>query len=462
MSFTIEFEDGTRETNIQILGDVSIMYKPFISHVAWSRLSDGDTVTLNFDPDVLYNENYSHLKENGITETDIFNNIQAKSKFTNIMMYVRNNITHIEVECDGNNVNLSLCPPKVTYLELIDFSNDSLAGCPDHITKLNITIGSNLKSLGGCPAGLEQLNLFNCKKLVSLRDIPDTLYKLRIQQCPSLPIKPGMFPKHLKILDTSGFYNKLNTLSMSDIPVSLDTLNFNGSAFTSLEGCPKTLKRLDLSDCQYLESLKGCPEGLEYLNIEGSISLKSLDGISKRLKHLEIGGFNESVYDTTYTPHLPYPINVDKITLHYETHISVIPKNIKNIKSIELYECEYWDDFVGFPKTITSINTMGGCTMLDSLAGLRIGLTDLTVNNCMIRSLIGLPSTLKELNVSDCGELTSLVGCPPDVTKLRIQNCGGLTTLKGCPICIEELDIRGCASLKSLDHVPRHVRVITN
>ena len=163
-------------------------------------------------------------------------------------------------------LDLAALPRQLTHLDITGCTNQSLAGIPaDHLTHLTASFCDELRSLDGLPPKLAFLDISQTavqgwQRLPNLRELHFRAAKLK-----EMPPLPGT----LRVLDLSG--SQL-LQSLDRLPSGLEELNVAGTGLARLPDLPPTLKTLNIGGSR-IHSLKGLKPGLETLVVSpGQIS----------------------------------------------------------------------------------------------------------------------------------------------------------------------------------------------
>ena len=271
-------------------------------------------------------------------------------------------------------------------------------------------------------------------KDTSLKSIPTELKHGKQEQY--IDVDTGKYLDKPVLIDTSDIIiqhcpNLINLENFPRTEADVNIIITNCSSLVSLQGLPQTAgSSLQVSGCPRLRDLRGAPEKF----------------INKGTKVGQVGGQVVHLY------------------------------TLENLTSLE-----------GLP-AINGLLTINSCLRLESLRGIKPGLTSFNFANLSISSLEGMPremalAYLKESlahrsnQISKCNNLVNLVGAPqnldnvtihecesftdftgaPNLKNLTIHNCPNLTSLKGLPETMETLIITDCPNLKTLEGLPEKI-----
>ncbi|GLT30404.1 hypothetical protein SLA2020_052050 [Shorea laevis] len=329
----------------------------------------------------------------------------------------------------------------------------------------------------GLPLHLKKLQL---EDLVVLESLPDGLMKngdrgnnmlqleeLVIRGCEQLKFFPGdKLPNTLKRLQIQNCEN-LESLpegvNLEHLEISLPSLK----CFPSSK-LPSALKRLEIKECKQLESLpdrllQDCTQ-LEGMRIEHVENLRSLpiDSMHNLSGLVELGLCSchglESLSEIS-----PSSVrNLKTLEIRFSKNLKFLPSEMWNLKSMRrlvMWDCPGITSIPegGFPLNLETLEigyegmrlsmVEWGLSRLTSLKSLTIGWT------CPTDSL-QLPNSLKSLTISRVDNLKSISkGLLRNLQSLEILcflYCSELRSLsKGClPTSLQLIRLRGCPFLK--------------
>jgi outer membrane protein YopM len=134
---------------------------------------------------------------------------------------------------------LGQLPRQLTGLAVTHATLRSLAGCPPHLTRLDLRSTDHLVTIKELPRSLESLNLLNSRDLERIAaELPQSLRFLNLAgtKIVELPI----LPPHLEELDISGTH----IARLSGLPRGLQVLTLSPGSVRSLKGLPDTVREL--------------------------------------------------------------------------------------------------------------------------------------------------------------------------------------------------------------------------
>jgi hypothetical protein len=191
------------------------------------------------------------------------------------------------------NVRIETWIAKGRCKRILDLSNlqlETLPNLPATVRRLNIT-NNNLRTLIGLPVNLKELWLYNNPHLESLEGIP-----LR-----------------LRLLQLGGSCTYINDMikNIKDLPNNIRTLYIHGMNIINIINLPYELRRLEILDCDYLQTIYAFPPKLVSLYM------------------------NEVKYDGPYTLP-PFPNTLRIIELIYVSELKELPDFPSELRSLSL------------------------------------------------------------------------------------------------------------------------------
>ncbi|XP_033135704.1 disease resistance protein TAO1 isoform X2 [Brassica rapa] len=343
------------------------------------------------------------------------------------------------------------CIGTLTSLEELDLSSTSLQSLPSSI--------GNLKNL-------QKLHVMHC---ASLSKIPDTINKLAslqeliidgsaVEELP-LSLKPGSLSK---IPDT---INKL---------ASLQELIIDGSAVEELPlslkpGSLPCLAKFSAGGCK---SLKQVPSSVGWLNSLLQLKLDStpITTLPEEISQLR---FIQKVElrNCLSLKSLPNKIG-DMDTLHSlyleGSNIEELPENFGNLENLVLLQMNKCKNLKKLPNSFGGLKSLCHLymeeTLVMELPGSFGNLSNLRVLNLGNNKFHSLPSSLKglsslkELSLCDCQELTCLPSLPCNLEKLNLANCCSLESISDLSelTMLHELNLTNCGivdDIPGLEHL---------
>nr|VDC61945.1 unnamed protein product [Brassica rapa] len=337
------------------------------------------------------------------------------------------------------------CIGTLTSLEELDLSSTSLQSLPSSI--------GNLKNL-------QKLHVMHC---ASLSKIPDTINKLAslqeliidgsaVEELP-LSLKPESLSK---IPDT---INKLASLqeliidgsAVEELPLSLKPVSLPCLAKFSAGGC---------------KSLKQVPSSVGWLNSLLQLKLDStpITTLPEEISQLR---FIQKVElrNCLSLKSLPNKIG-DMDTLHSlyleGSNIEELPENFGNLENLVLLQMNKCKNLKKLPNSFGGLKSLCHLYMEETLVmelpesfGNLSNLRILNLGNNKFHSLPssfkGL-SSLKELSLCDCQELTCVPPLPCNLEKLNLANCCSLESISDLSelTMLHELNLTNCGKVDDI------------
>ncbi|XP_047321221.1 disease resistance protein RUN1-like [Impatiens glandulifera] len=383
-------------------------------------------------------------------------------------------------------------------LEKLDLSRCKFLGelpiCLGHLSSLKEfdLNGSAVKKIPQSIEGLKNLEKLNLMWCDSLTDIPDSignlrwLTKLSLNGTPlkELPSSIGSL-SYLKQL-SAGNCKLLNALPSSiERFVSLESLELNGTPITNLPdeiGRLKSLVKLEILNSEHLETLPksiGDILSLETLLI-GSTKLKELPESIGKLENLSMLRLNQCtnliklpgsivnmrslhnfLMENTAVSELPekFGMLTNLIVLKMgkkpyseqakNAKEAVLPSSFSKLCKLEEFNARSCNLVGGIPDDFESLSRLeilnlghnyGICSLPSSLKGLGF-LKKLLIPHCKeIKSLPPLPSSLEEIDASNCTMLEHISDLSnlEYLSELNFTNCGKLENIPGLE-CLKSL-----------------------
>jgi hypothetical protein len=138
---------------------------------------------------------------------------------------------------------LGQLPRQLTGLAVTHATLSSLAGCPPHLTRLDLRSTDHLVAITDLPPSLESLNLLNSRDLERIAArLPQSLHYLNLAG--TKLVKLPILPPHLQVLDIS----RTHITSLIGLPHGLQALTLSPGSVGSLKGLPDTVRELRFLD----------------------------------------------------------------------------------------------------------------------------------------------------------------------------------------------------------------------
>ncbi|CAN6976212.1 unnamed protein product [Brassica rapa subsp. trilocularis] len=308
------------------------------------------------------------------------------------------------------------CIGTLTSLEELDLSSTSLQSLPSSI--------GNLKNL-------QKLHVMHC---ASLSKIPDTINKLAslqeliidgsaVEELP-LSLKPGSLPCLAK-------FSAGGCKSLKQVPSSVGWLN--SLLQLKLDSTPITTLPEEISQLRFIQKVE----------LRNCLSLKSLPN--------KIGDM-----DTLHSLYLE------------GSNIEELPENFGNLENLVLLQMNKCKNLKKLPNSFGGLKSLCHLymeeTLVMELPGSFGNLSNLRVLNLGNNKFHSLPSSLKglsslkELSLCDCQELTCLPSLPCNLEKLNLANCCSLESISDLSelTMLHELNLTNCGivdDIPGLEHL---------
>lgn len=134
--------------------------------------------------------------------------------------------------------------------------------------------------------------------------------------------------------------------------------------------------------------------------------------------------------------------------------ITELPALPTSLEELDCSDCPLLQKLPALPAPLTVL-TCKGCSELKELPNLPVGLTNLDCGLCKnLKQLPDLPTSLIKLNCRFCSSLEKLPPLPHSLTKLYCWNCTELKELPLLPEGLTELSCWGCVGLKKFPTLP--------
>ncbi|CAN6556114.1 unnamed protein product [Malus baccata var. baccata] len=338
-------------------------------------------------------------------------------------------------------------------------------------------------------SSLQELRIHKCSSLVSFPDVglPPSLKDIEITYCDSLIyFAKFQIPQNLRRIEITWCKSLKSLVDEEAVGSSWSSFSHSCLEYLSIQGCesltslslsgqlPRTLKHLDLENCDRLELIAGdgffrdnTNDCLEYIRIWNCQNLKSLpDGLChlSNLQELYIRECGSLVS----IPRLSggrRPSNLREILIQDCEKLEALPEDMHNLNSLEKLIIDYREGLT-FPPNLTSLDIwkVKSCKSLWELEWGLHRLTSLEIRGedpdtvsfppDMVRMetlfpkylnrliIVGFPN-LKKLSSKGFQFLTSL-------QSLWLYHCPKLASIpeEGLPPSLEELVIVRCPVLK--------------
>eukprot|EP00210_Caulerpa_lentillifera_P008780 g8376.t1 len=168
----------------------------------------------------------------------------------------------------------------------------------------------------------------------------------------------------------------------------------------TFEGVPGSLHTLHIEQCYELASLKGLPQNLHTLTLQALPELQSIEGLPENLKRLQLVSLDRSqIIDLPKSLELErLPNALKHLRLESSPELFAIENLPPELETLEIDDVPCCNTLAMIPHTLTSLK-LRNLPRLESLAGLPSTLIDLKLHFLNIKTLEGLPSSLKFLEV---------------------------------------------------------------
>lgn len=138
---------------------------------------------------------------------------------------------------------LDQLPRQLTNLAVTHATLRSLAGCPPHLTRLDLRSTDHLVTITELPPSLVSLNLLNSRHLEKITaKLPQSLHFLNLAG--TMIVELPALPPHLEELDISGTH----IARLTGLPHGLRVLTLSPGFVRSLTGLPDTVRELRFLD----------------------------------------------------------------------------------------------------------------------------------------------------------------------------------------------------------------------
>nr|BBC44095.1 predicted putative disease resistance RPP13-like protein 1 [Malus domestica]BDT61646.1 RPP13-like protein 1 [Malus domestica] len=319
-------------------------------------------------------------------------------------------------------------------------------------------------------SSLQELRIHECSSLVSFPDVGlPSLKDIQITSCDSLIyFAKFQIPQNLRRTEIKDCKSLKSLVDEEAVSSSWSSFSHSCLEYLRIRGCesltslslsgqlPRTLKHLDLENCDRLELIAGdgffrdnTNDCLEYIRIWNCQNLKSLpDGLChlSNLQTLGIGNCGSLVS----IPRLSggrRPSNLRKIWIIGCNKLEALPEDMHNLNSLEELSIDYREGLT-FPPNLTSLE-IGKVKSCKSLWELEWGLHRLTsLRELGIRSTdpdtVSFPPDMVRMETLFPKSLTNLsIDGFPNLKKLSSKGFQFLTSL-------QSLDLSNCPKLASI------------
>ncbi|XP_050112577.1 putative disease resistance RPP13-like protein 1 isoform X1 [Malus sylvestris] len=319
-------------------------------------------------------------------------------------------------------------------------------------------------------SSLQELRIHECSSLVSFPDVGlPSLKDIQITSCDSLIyFAKFQIPQNLRRTEIKDCKSLKSLVDEEAVGSSWSSFSHSCLEYLRIRGCeslmslslsgqlPRTLKHLDLENCDRLELIAGdgffrdnTNDCLEYIRIWNCQNLKSLpDGLChlSNLQTLGIGNCGSLVS----IPRLSggrRPSNLRKIWIIGCNKLEALPEDMHNLNSLEELSIDYREGLT-FPPNLTSLE-IGKVKSCKSLWELEWGLHRLTsLRELGIRSTdpdtVSFPPDMVRMETLFPKSLTNLsIDGFPNLKKLSSKGFQFLTSL-------QSLDLSNCPKLASI------------
>jgi hypothetical protein len=205
---------------------------------------------------------------------------------------------------------------------------------------------------------------------------------------------------------------------------------------------------LDASDAEagktwYLKNTLKSHDGLYYIDDDGKLCIKERT-------------YGDIIYKHSVTE-VPYALNANGHAVSFlDLNMTNLEKVVmpNNVKKVNIENCKF-DDLKGLENAVNQkyiINVYLEDISITSGVGLPATLGNLIIKDCgLLESLDGskLRTAVGEVAISDCGRFTSLAGLPGDVDVLLLANLPSLTSLEGIAKTVKK-----CRVIEFHDNIP--------
>ncbi|KAL6129689.1 hypothetical protein ACLB2K_073038 [Fragaria x ananassa] len=339
-------------------------------------------------------------------------------------------------------------------------------------------------------ASLQRLTISNCPKLVALPDedgkLPPVLQYLDLKHCRSLMKLPGKFHNleclaelqiewcsNIESFPEMGLPDKLKRLVIRDCG-ALKTLpqellcNNNILEYLEVHKCPSLVSILDDGNL---------PSTLTHLKVYYCKTLRSLpEGLMRKdnttLKYMEIDNCSSLM---TF-PNGELPTTLERLEISDCSNLQALPLSLLDLTNLETLEVKSCPRLQRFPKGGLPANikfvTISECENLQSLPELfhkLKRLQKLEISSCpSLLSLPSLPSSLRDLKVTDCEKLNPMHQWKlHKLSSLDVFIIGGFPGLKSfskdypLPHTLTSLSIQRLPDLESISEIDRNTEVLS-
>lgn len=294
---------------------------------------------------------------------------------------------------DAPLTSLEGLPRGLQSLSLFHIPVTKLAGLPPGLQSLDLS-DTQIDKLEGLPHGLQRLGLYENRYLNSLEGLPRGLRFLSLDCYPSITRLPAL-PRGLQSLD---LHSCTYITSLENLPPGLQSLSIEKSGITKLENLPAGLQSLRLPWMGNIADLAGLPPGLKNLELSFNIDVKSLPPLPPALQSLDLCGTGiDSI------PELPLGLRTLELCgVGLELHdLAGLPSGLQ---SLNLSEAKIDTKNLGvLPSGLRSLDLRVWKTSgIYSLKGLPLQLEKLVLCRRQVRTLKGLPASVKILQFVPC------------------------------------------------------------
>jgi len=281
---------------------------------------------------------------------------------------------------------------------LLPSSVTSFHGVPEGVTDVTVNDADRLTNLAGLPNSVRTALIRDCGNLRKLKGLPLSLKELHLWRCHRVKNLRGL-PHYLEL-------------------VTLEHCN----RFCSVQGLPEGLLLIGLVRCQRLRSLTALPSSVEGI-IAAHCSITSFAGVPKRATLLT--GWNYESFDIR---------KLLRPTVEAERRKDQPEKPFERLE---------------LPLSATSLQGVP-----ETVSHLVVG------ENWRLRSLAGLPTSIRVIELIGCHVLESLDGLPEGVEVIGCRACEHLISMQKLPESLKHLMVHGCP-IASFEGVPIGATVST-
>jgi len=369
----------------------------------------------------------------------------------------QNNIIATSIlDVSGTNItSLEGCPEIVEELNCSNTLIQNLVGLHDKVKKVICSNIQSLISLNGCTSSVKYLDCSNTNIENLIGGV--SFEYLNISNCPNLVSFEGFkFSSEMHIQGVNIKTMKENTIQKYSIGEYIqkyniphnDTLIINSNEIYTLDGCPSTVKHLNLTGCKF-KNLTGLPNTLETLTISSNC-LNSLVGCPTSLIELSISSIGLLKLEE-----IPSTLKLLKLNCGKLESLEGLNEGLE---SLTFNNSFFIRNFDFCPSSLQFIDFSS--SMINSFNGIIENIREIVCSNTSITSLLELQSLLflEKLNCSNCYLLKSLKGCPSTLREIDISSTR-LESFEGINPEIEVIKFNNCNTI-TLDKFPPNVKTI--